>query len=684
MASENMYFAQKPATDATGILLNRASKWFSYFETSGYREKLRAMYAAYHGLYYEEGGHTISFSGEQGELAQLPVNNLRNLATHMLIMTTSNRPSMEARAINNDYKSKVQTQLANGILDYYMREKRLEKYLKTAVELAIVLGSGYIKIEWDATEGEIFDYHLDAKGNPDPKQPIYDGDVKFSNLNPFDVVFDNTKESDDHDWVLIRSFKNKYDLAAKYPEQEKVIIDLPTKSDVERIHLGMNSDIHSETEDTYVYEFYHKKTNSMPNGRYLMFLTEDIVLHDVAIPYRMLPIFRIAPANILGTPFGYTPLFDVLPIQQGQNSLYSTILTNQNAFGVQNIFVKSGSNLNTTRLEGGLNIIEGMEQPVPLNLTNTPEEIFKLLALLEKAGETISGVNSVARGNTDGLGSNPSGTAMALIQSMALQFMSGLQQSYVLLIEDVGNALIKILQDYANTPRLAAIAGKNNATEMKMFSSDKLSNISRVTVDVGNALARTTAGRVQMATDIMQYAPGQITPQQYITLINTGKLESITQHLQDEDNLLSAENEALMEEEVPPVIATDDHALHIKSHRSVLFDPALRKDANLVARVNEHIQAHINEMKNADSMILGLINPATLQLLQQTMPPPPMGPDGAPAADGMAPMDVPPEGQEGMQVNPDNAQQMTAPGLDQAMPLPQPAEPPPIPEPGQQ
>ena len=39
----------------------------------------------------------------------------------------------------------MQAKLANQLLDYYMREKRLEKYLQRAVEYAVVLGTGYIK-----------------------------------------------------------------------------------------------------------------------------------------------------------------------------------------------------------------------------------------------------------------------------------------------------------------------------------------------------------------------------------------------------------------------------------------------------------------------------------------------------------------------------------------------------------
>lgn len=686
------YFAAQDAPKTAGIVLDKANKWFNNLLSTGYKDKLRDMWLSYHGAYYNtlNGGHQVSFSGEQGEFTNLPVNHLRNLAQHILVMTTSNRPSMDARATNRDYKSLVQTYLANDILDYYLREKRLEKYLKNAVEFAIVLGAGWVKIEWDATAGQIYDYMLDeVTGEPDHTRPIYDGDVKFSNLSPFDVVMDPTRENDDHDWILVRTSKNKYDLSAKYPEYKLEIEKLETKSDVEKMYFGLTN-LDNNTEDVFIYEFYHKPTESLPNGRYIMFLSDTLVLYDGGMPYRTLPVFRITPGNILGTPFGYTPLFDILPLQQGINTLYSVILSNQNAFGVQNIFVKHGSDINTNRLEGGLNVITGNEMPQSLNLTQTPKEIFEFLSLLEKTIETISGVNSVARGNADNLGSNPSGTAMALIQSMSLQFMSGLQESYVQLIEDIGSALIKILQDYAHTPRLISIVGKANRTKMKEFSSDGISNIARVVVDVGNPLAKTTAGRVQMADNLLQYGGKNGVPlsaKQYVNLINTGRLDVMTDDIEFELLNIEDENESMVEGEIPTVTVLDDHKQHIMDHRKVIADCTLRKDAGLVQRVTQHIMEHINQLRSADPSLLQLLNQQPLPPLQQPQQPgspetppsggPPTGPPpGAPPVNGSPAKEMmpPEEGQGGPGVANGHVE---GPGLPpNGIRVPQPAKPP--------
>lgn len=646
------YFAADEAKKVADILMHRMDTWRTSLEANGYMEKLRMCWAAYHGAYYTDfsTGHQITFGGDQGELTNIAVNHLRNLAQHMLVMTTTNRPSMQARAANTDYKSLVQTQLANGLLDYYLREKRLEKYLHRAVEYAIVLSVGYIKMEWNATSGEIYDF------NDENQTPVYEGDIEFANLSPFDVMFDPTKEDQKHDWLVARTYKNRFDLIAKYPEFEEEIKKLPSKSEYRS--LGMSSFGYNETDDVSVYEFFHARTEAMPNGRYLLFSDEKSIFIDMALPYPEIPIYRISASDILGTPFGYSPMFDILPLQEGINMLYSTILTNQNAFGVQNIYVPRGADITVNALAGGLNIIEGNSQagqPTPLNLTNTPKEVFEFLKMLEQAQETISGINSVARGNPEA--SLKSGTALALVQSMALQFISGLQGQYVRLIEDVGTGLINILKDFAAVPRIAAIVGKNNRSYLKEFKGDDLSQINRVIVDVGNPLTRTTAGRVQMAEQMLQM--GIISnPQDYFAVINTGSLDVMTENHNSEIYLIKGENEALISGEDVPVMAIDDHKQHVLEHRSILADPDLRKDPELVSRVLNHIQQHILSLQQTDPNLLSMLG-------QQPLSPP----GGSPVAPQQAQAAPQPEA-------PNPAAQAGIPPAEAQPNLPEPASPP--------
>lgn len=637
MADENkdklQYFAVKEPKETAAVLLRRAGTFYNYLESNAYLDKLYRMWEFYHGQMYESvgSGHKVTFGGVQGELSQVPVNHFRNLAQHIYVMITSNRPIMEARALNTDYKSLSQATVANGILDYYMRERKLENCLKKAVEMSIVLGAGYVKMEWNSTEGEIFDY------DEETNQPVYQGDVVFTNLSPLDVVVDGTKETWNNEWVLVRSFQNRYNLMAKYPELADKIKGLPSKSDLARYRLGVWSN--DETDDIPVYEFFHKRTEAVPDGRYLLFVTDDIILMDANMPYREIPIYRIVPSEIMGTPYGYTPMFDIYPIQETINSLYSTIMTNQNAFGVQNVFVPRGADISFASIEGGMNIIEADQPPQAVNLTQTPEEIFKFLEVMIQSAETISGVNSVARGNPEK--NLQSGNALALVQSMSLQFISGLQQSYVQLVEDVGGSLIDMLKDFAAAPRVVQIVGKNNRPYLKEFTGEDISSISRVVVDLGNPLSRTTAGRVQMAEQLLQMKLLK-NPEQYFQVMNTGRLDVTFQGEQGELLLIQRENEKLLAGEKVVATALDQHQQHILEHKNVINDPDLRENVELIQNVQDHVQEHLDFLRNTD--------PALLQLIGQ-QPIPPVAPPG------MAPM----PGQEGQAPQGEGMEDMLAP-----------------------
>ena len=670
MSQETQYFAASEATLCASNLMAKSRTFYKFMDANAYLEKLSRMWRAYHAMYQNtmSYGHAISFTGEQGELVNLPVNHFRNLATHIVTMITSSRPTMEARAINTDYKSQAQTIIANGVLDYYMREKKLEDAIYKCAEMAIVLGSSYIKMEWNATAGEAYDI------DPESGQLNYEGEIEFTTLSPFDVVFDGTKETWAHDWLLVRSFKNRYDLVAKYPELKDKIMGVPTKNANQVYKLAMWSN--DDTDDISVYEFYHRRTESVPEGRYMLFVESDSILLDTPIPYRQIPIFRMVAGEIMGTSYGYSPMFDVFPIQEAINSVVSAMMTNANTFGVQNVWIKDGDDVNIASIEGGMNIVHSAEKPEALNLMSLPPEMFQFVQLLVQTAETLSGVNSVARGNPEA--SLKSGTALALVQSMALQFISGIQRSYVKFIEDVGTALINILKDFANTPKVIALVGKSNRAFLMEFTGEQINSIGRVVVDVGNPLAKTISGRIQMAEQLAQMKLLK-NPQQYFQVIKTGNLDVTFEGEMSQLLCVKRENEDMLEGKAPKAMITDQHQLHIEEHSAVLSDPDYRQNEELSTVVTQHIQEHINLLRTGDPQLLQMLGQQPLAPLQPNNQPqanPQQGPpaNGQPqppvhALEGspMQEMTQPMQGnvQNGENVVGPNGQGIAQPGLPQ-------------------
>lgn len=631
---QETYFAARDSEQAAAAVLEKAKTYYTAIKSNSYVTKLANMYKFYYGNFNKgtSENHTISFTGEEGELVSIPVNMFRNLARHIINIITANRPVLEAKAINTDYKSLSQTYLANGILDYYMREKNLEAIINDAVEMAAVMGSSYIDMEWNATAGSSHDF------DPETGEHSYEGELEFTLYDPLSVVVDGTKENFySQEWVLVRTFQNRYNLAAKFPELREKIMSLPTKTEIYSYKLQTFSN--DETDDIPVFKFYHKKTEAMPEGRYMLFVADDIVLLDVPLPYRTIPLFRLSPANIMGTPYGYSDMFDVYPIQEALNATYSTIMTNNNAFGVQNLFVKRGSDLTHQALPGGLNIVEGNEKPEALQLTATAPETYKFAQMLEQMGETQSGINSVTRGNPEA--SLRSGNSLALVQSMSLQFQNTFQRNYVRFLEDVGSNLIEILKDFANTPKLIAIVGRNKRSFMKEFTGDMISDVRRVTVDVGNPLAKTIAGRVEIANNLANMKLIK-SPEQYFAVMETGRVDTLYEADMQDIFLIKRENENLLEGKQVMADILDRHSLHIQEHRSVISDPDLRENPELTANVRAHIQEHIDMLRTVNPDLLMLIKEQPLNPQQNAgapgLPPGPMNPQGIPMVNPEMPL----------------------------------------------
>lgn len=601
------YFATLPTKEIGFELMKRVNDWQVTLRASGHYQRLKKSYRTYYGLTKDGNvaSSEIRKTGERNELNLIQMNEYRNLIQHVLTMTTSNRPAMECRATNTDQKSQAQTIIGNGILDYYVREKKIERYLKQAAETALWAGEGYISMNWDTSAGDLYGIE------PSSQRPVFSGDVDFYNPGPLDMIIDLNKKSPVMDWRIIQMPTNKWNLCEKFPEFADKIKAV-NQSSYTNFKYGFFSYNLYESDDIPMFIFYHKKCEALPEGRMCYFLDNDITLIDVPLPYKNVPVYRMSPSDMLETPFGYTPAWDLLGPQDAYNMMVSTFVTNLATFGVQNIAIPDGANINVLQLAGGLNAIKynsKFGEIKPLQLSSNPPDGYKFAEYMASRMQTYLAVNSVTRGQPDA--NIKSGSYAALVAAQALQFNSGLQASYNQLTEDVGLGIIEMLQDYAKTKRMAVIVGKNNAPLMEAFSGEDIDQINRVMVDTANPLTKTTAGRVAIADNLLEKNMIEA-PEQYIQVLTTGKLEPVYQGRQSENLLMQDENEALRNAEIPIAVMTDNHLLHIHEHKSVLSSNSARKSPDVTNAVLTHIQEHINILRTADPQLLQVLGQQSL------------------------------------------------------------------------
>jgi hypothetical protein len=623
------YFAA--ADDIGSKLLAKVQEHDAWCDSSPVIALADRAHLYYFGLEYG-GGHAtsaVSRAGEQGQLAEVRVNHSRALAQTLLNLIAASKIVWQPVAVNSDYDSASQSVLAQNILEYYWQDRRVSQYFQRALEEAIVFGEGFVLTEWDDALGE--PYAADESG-----AVVKTGDIRFTNLMSRDVIRDPRKKSyEEGDWAIARLSRNKYDLAVKAttPEQADAILRAPTT----KSRLDRNFDQRpQESDDVECFYFFHKPTASMPEGREVFFVGKE-VLKDGPLSYDQWPLHRVFHSELFGTPFAYTPFYEILGVQELMDSLESAVATNQTTFAVQNIAVEMGTDVDPDQISGNLRVHyypQGGKKPEVLQLLATPAEVFKHLETKKKDQEQLMGLNSVVRGEP--LTGDQSGAALALLQAQAVQQSSGLQANFIRAVEGSGNSVLEMMRKRCPLPRRIAISGKANQFLQKEqeFTGESIGLIRKVMVEAGNPLFQTPGGRLTVAKELM--ANGLIkTPEQYIQVILTGRLDPLTQSNSNQMLLILKENEMIANGEPPQVSVDDEHQLHAREHRGVIDNPDVRKNPQVLAVYMQHIQEHEDLFVNA--------SPIRRMLMGQ--PPPPMlGPPGAPPGAPPGPGGPPPPG----------------------------------------
>lgn len=647
-------FAVQDPAKLARILSERRKQYRDTILKTGLAALWRRSFVQYNNGLYTKG--KLLRAGSHGQLTEMSVNDFRNILLHMRVIATSPKPSFETRSGTMDYKNRATQILAPGLLEYYLNNGDLGPTRDRVADMGLVYGIGFLHTYFDKTSGE-------RVGE------ITKGDVRFGAFGPFQATFDVTSKTSQtrNQWIILTDYVNKWDQMAIYPDNKEGIMNA---KDDDHFRFFLDYDLFkSEREQNKdlvpIHYFYHEKSAALPEGRQVIAVGDTIVF-DGPLVYEDIPVSMLIPWPVDRSRVGYTPAFDLLPIQRMSDITVSSAATNISTFGVQNIAMLKGSDINHKTLAGNMNVIEVPHpQAIPqaVNLLSVPAIVTQFYEILNKKKETISGINATVRGNPPA--SLESGAALALLSSQAIQFVSDFQGACVKILEKTGFHLLKILSIHVTDKRKVAMVGKLPGQYVKEFTGGDLEGIKEIVVSIGNPLMQTAAGRYEIANNLLK--SGAIKdPKIFIEVLSTGSLNAVLAPDVIENMRREAENEELLGGGIPIVNAFDDHAQDLKSHTSLLSTPEARKDPELVKRIRIHCEDHIFEWKAANPdilMVLGLTPPFPVALPGQMMPGegkmgPDMGPPPGPPGVGGPPPGVlkppggPPPGMPNMPTNP--------------------------------
>lgn len=665
---QDTYFAANPdSKEAVSDIQARIKRFRDKLARSGQMFRMARSWRTYAG-YSPDGNKNTSVllpAGEQGQLVNMTSNHYAGLLNQSCVLITSSRPAFKAIATNSDYSSLAQTQLAEGLLEFYDKSLSLSEREVEATRDSLIFGEGYIVTSWNKAAGD--ELGADADGNVERA-----GDIESINLTPFDVAHDlSEKDFDAKKWFTFRRYVSKWDLAAEFPTKREKILNHSANAELENYRFFERVDAgHDELSDCVtVWEFRHIPSPACPNGRLIRFLDAECVLVDsmekqedgtaidYGYPYDELHAYRIVPDTIPGTGVGHSPFFDCIGLQEAIDMVTSITTTAVSKGGLFNWWLPPGIKPSILDIAGGMKLFQTEVKPEAIALLNIPPEVKDLAQMARSFMRERTAINDVVMGEPN---KGMPAQAMALLQANAIQFHSKLQHSYQRLVERVRTGIISMLKRYANTKRVAVMAGAGKSWMLKEFDKTDIAGVKRVTIEAVNPASKTQAGRLAMADKLGEMGMVK-TPEEYITLLETGQFRPLVNLTATNNARVEKFCEMLREgkgpapinpmtgeqaddgmEHVRPLV-TDTHWSDIPRYLQVVQDPSARERPEVVAAVRDTVLMSLDLWRQQDPALTQILGgfpaPPNIppQLAGVPMGPPPEGAgQDAPQEQGMA------------------------------------------------
>lgn len=582
-------------------VLERFGEHMDYWSGSAYGNLIFRTYYAYHGMNEQEGLSpiaAISEAGEQGELLSMDLNHFRGVTKHQIAMVTKDKPEWEPQARTTDSAAAKQVPVARNALEYAMSVgmvNDLAKQLETSKPCA----AAFLVLGWDSNGG------LNKQGW-----------LTHRVLTPWEMAHEQVRNYDSEcTWWIYRVFENRWDWVAHFtqevtdektgqkrqvdPEMARKIwaLDQSDKaygySPMDGIEAEMMTGGDEAGDRIATLHLYVKPSAACPEGRYAIIAGEDLVLLDGPCPYGDdIPITRMCSAEFVGTSIPYSDSWMLLAPTTALSAIISTIVTRTDMFGIPNVAMAKGGEW-VSGQAGGANIIEsnpGQDDVKVIDLLQIPRELGQTSDLLMKHIDSLSGINGVTRGQPEANVS--SGSYAALLQSMAVQYNSNDERAYATNLERVGTLVLRILQKMATKEVLIAVCGEDEAWAEQAFTKEGVDRILRVSVKAANPISKTSAGRMELGTLMLQQGLFK-RPEDFIKMVETGNFHSAWRGPTNILNYIKSENEALGRGEQPTVMLWDNDLLHLQEHCGEL-DPQ-HDGPELTASKMQHIQAHFDQ-----------------------------------------------------------------------------------------
>ncbi len=578
---------------------------------------------------------------------RLTSNQIKSGVMAYIAQLTKTKPVISATPDSSDDKDLRAAQTAEALFEYWWREFHMKSKLQSALVNA-QLSQGYWKISWDPHAGKGTTFMIDPQGKPivdpqmadlykeeleneglDPKdysQTVNLGDIQIDVMPGENVILDPaTSTFEDAEFAICKHAMDPAEIQARWGAVVK-----PDSAPVDAepgLPFGIQQKQSNDkplpvTKDVWI--MYHRKTASLPQGRYVVWIEgPDKILMDTPweFPFDEVPLVKFPGIERPDSPLDEPLITDARPIQKELNRTLSQIVQHKN------LTIKPQMIAPVNSLQDRLTDEPGAvfqyapvanQKPEWREMPSLPPYVFEHLRDIQQRLDRIFNLAAVSQGNVPP--NVEAGVAIDLLQEAAVDQVSPVIQRLEDSLVRAGHIMASFAAEYYIEPRLLKILGSGGTVQVKKFKNSDIAGGYSFHAEAGSGLPRTRAGR--QARIEWMLTNQLIDGKQALKMLDVADTKGLMARLEADEDMALRENEMLMKGQPINQIAMEDAMEQIKQF---MADPTADVDGDGIPDSPEqkmqqaqqmmeqaamspfpfedfevHLQTHANYMKSAE------------------------------------------------------------------------------------
>lgn len=462
-------------------------------------------------------------------------------------------PSVTAVPYNESELQDVKAaEMNNSVIGWIKDTNNWEERKARNVHDMVNIGEAFVKIRFDLTKG---------KKTPDGKRS---GELVIDRLFGFDLKRDpNSRDMKSTPWWIHEQMLDFHDFKKLVKNLNPEKLEQVKTSNIRTMKIfDHNTGSYTETRtQVLVKELFHKPSPEHPNGWYSMF-TDTFIVVDGELPFGIYPIIGVGFDELTTSPRSASIIRVCRPYQVEINRAASKMAEHQITLGDDKVFIQKGTKISNGGYLHGVRAFQFSGQPPVIQSGRNGAQYLEYQISQIKEMYEAADLAFVTQDKQD-VNGDP---YQLLFRAMKhkKKFVKYVQKYERFEIEIFKTAL-QLAKKYLSPAHIIRIAGKSEAVNIEEFK-DQSDEGFEIKVVPQSGDIEDKFGKVLSITQTLQYAGGQLTPDQIGTLIRNipfGNSEQIFKKLTVHSDNVNNNILALDRGEFPMPRPFDKHDLMI-------------------------------------------------------------------------------------------------------------------------